>query len=132
MEPLEGIAAADELLGRPFPLPTAPLPLARWVEVQAIGDASVEVEWNLDDSRDGSPGRLALLVSLEEVVTQLSESIGEPMGPVVLRGAPLEEAQGSLKPVAELLWEADGLFFRLTAQGPWEREQLLMLAASIR
>lgn len=131
MEPLEGIAAADALLGRPFPLPTAPLPLTRWTEVQALGDA-VEVEWNLDDSRAGAPGRLALLVSAEAVATQLPESAVSVKGPVTIRSAPLDGAQESLRPVRELLWEADGLHLRLTAQGPWERETLLMLAASVR
>ena len=131
MEPLEGIAAADALLGRPFPLPTVPLPLTRWSEVQAIGDA-VEVEWNLDDTREGEPGRLALLVSAEPVETQLPESSVDAVGPIALRTAPLAEAQDSLRPVSELLWEADGLYLRLTAQGPWEREALLMLAASVR
>ena len=130
MEPLEGIAAADALLGRPFPLPTAPLPLTRWTEVQAIGEA-VEVEWNLDDSRAGAPGRLALLVSSRVVHTQLSESPVSVQGPVALRTAPLPEAQESLRPVTELLWQADGLHLRLTAQGPWERETLLMLAAGV-
>ena len=131
MEPLEGIAAADALLGRPFPLPTAPLPLTRWTEVQAVGDA-VEVEWNLDDTREGAPGRLALLVSTGGVETQLPESPAEEKGPVAVRTAPLPEAQESLRPVTELLWEADGLHLRLTAQGPWEREVLLMLAAGVR
>ena len=42
-EPLEGIAAADALLGRAFPLPTAPLPLARWVDVVQVGEHGVEV-----------------------------------------------------------------------------------------
>ena len=130
VEPLEGIAAADALLGQPFPLPTAPLPLTRWTEVQALGDA-VEVEWNLDDSREGSPGRLALVVSSEEVETQLPESAVEAKGPVAIRCAPLEEAQESLRPVTELLWAAGELHLRLTAQGPWEREVLLMLAASV-
>jgi hypothetical protein len=131
VEPLEGIAAADDLLGRPVPLPTAPLPLTRWTEVQAVGDG-VEVEWNLDDSRAGAPGRLALLVSEGAVATQLPESAVTTKGPVTLRTAALEEAQESLRPVTELLWEADELHFRLTAQGPWEREELLMLAASVR
>jgi len=131
VEPLEGIAAADALLGRPFPLPTAPLPLTRWTEVQALGEA-VEVEWNLDDSRAGAPGRLALLVSAEAVATQLPESAVSVKGPVTIRSAPLDGAQESLRPVRELLWEADGLHLRLTAQGPWERETLLMLAASVR
>ena len=131
MEPLEGIAAADALLGRPFPLPTAPLPLTRWTEVQAIGDA-VEVEWNLDDSRAGAPGRLALLVSVHSVDTQLPESAVASRGPVALRTASLPEAQESLRPVTELLWEAEDLHLRLTAQGPWEHETLLMLAAGVR
>jgi len=131
VEPLDGISAADALLGRPFPLPTAPLPLTRWTEVQALGEA-VEVEWNLDDSRPGAPGRLALLVSVEAVATQLPESAVSVKGPVTIRSAPLDGAQESLRPVRELLWEADGLHLRLTAQGPWERETLLMLAASVR
>lgn len=131
MEPLEGIAAADARLGRPFPLPALPLPLTRWTEVQALGDA-VEVAWNLDDSRDGAPGRLALLVSAATVVTQLPESAVSVRGPVTIRGAPLDGAQESLRPVSELSWEAEGLHLRLTAQGPWERETLLMLAASVR
>jgi hypothetical protein len=131
VEPLEGIAAADALLGRPVPLPTAPLPLTRWTEVQAIGDA-VEVEWNLDDSREAAPGRLALLVSTDPVETQLPESPVVAHGPVALRTAPLQEAQESLRPVTELLWQDGELHLRLTAQGPWERETLLMLAASVR
>ena len=58
-EPLDGIAGADALLGRPFPLPSATLPLARWVDVSPIGEGA-EVVWSLDDSRPGAPGRLAL------------------------------------------------------------------------
>jgi len=131
VEPLEGIAAADALLGRRFPLPSEPLPLTRWTEVQAIGDG-VEIEWNLDDSRAGSPGRLALLGSAQPVDTQLLERPASVHGPVELRSAPLAEAQPSLRPVTELRWQADGLHLRLTAQGPWERERLLMLAASVR
>ncbi len=131
VEPLEGIARADELLGRAVPLPTVPLPLTRWTEVQAVGDA-VEVEWNLDDSREDAPGRLALLVSPEAVATQLPESPVVTKGPVAIRTADLAEAQESLRPVTELLWEDHGLHLRLTAQGPWERETLLMLAASVR
>ena len=64
-EPLEGIAAADALLGRPFPLPSAPLPLARWVDVVQVAEHGVEVAWNLDDTRAGAPGRLALYAGLE-------------------------------------------------------------------
>jgi len=131
MEPLEGIAAADARLGRPFPLPALPVPLTRWTEVRALVDA-VEVAWNLDDSRDGAPGRLALLVSAATVATQLPESAVSVKGSVTIRSTPLDGAQKSLRPVSELLWEADGLHLRLTAQGPWERETLLMLAASVR
>jgi hypothetical protein len=59
-EPLEGIAEADAVLGRPFPLPSAALPLARWVDVVQVAERGVEVAWNLDDTRPGAPGRLAL------------------------------------------------------------------------
>lgn len=131
MEPLEGIAAADARLGRAFPLPTAPLPLTRWTEVQALDDA-VEVEWNLDDSRAGAPGRLALMVSEQIIHTQLSECPVSVHGSVALRSALLAEAQDGLRPVTELLWQTDGLHLRLTAQGPWERETLLSIAASVR
>ena len=43
-EPLEGIAAADALLGRPFPLPEAPLPLARWVDVVQVAEHGVSFD----------------------------------------------------------------------------------------
>jgi hypothetical protein len=59
-EPLEGIAAADARLGRPVALPATALPLTRWTEVRALADEGVEIEWNLDDSRAGAPGRLEL------------------------------------------------------------------------
>ena len=58
-EALDGIATADARLGRPFPLPTIALPLARWVEIE-LTEAGAEVAWNLDDTRAGAPGRLAL------------------------------------------------------------------------
>ena len=64
-EPLEGIAGADAVLGRPFPLPSAALPLARWVDVVQVAERGVEVAWNLDDTRAGAPGRLALYAGLE-------------------------------------------------------------------
>lgn len=131
MDVLESLAAADALLGQPFPLPTAPLPLTRWTEVHAIGDA-VEVEWNLDDSREGAPGRLALLVSATSVATQLPESAVSTRGPVAMRTAPLDEAQPSLRPVTELLWRAGEYHLRLTGQGPWKPEALLLLASSVR
>jgi hypothetical protein len=130
VEPLEGIAAADAHLGRRVPLPTAALPLARWVEVTAQGPGAVEVEWNLDDTRRG-PGRLALLVSSAPAPTQLPDAAPRPAGDAVLREAPLEEAQESLRPVRELSWEQDGLYLRLTGQGAWSAEELIAVAASV-
>jgi hypothetical protein len=132
-EPLPGIAEADALLGRPFPLPGAPLPLARWVEVTRVGERGAEVSWNLDDSRPGSPGRLALYAGPQPPPAHELAGAGAPelRGGVRWRSAPLEEAQPSLRPVLELSWEAGGLHLRLTAQGPWEPEALATLAASV-
>jgi hypothetical protein len=130
VEPLEGIAAADAHLGRSVPRPAVALPLARWIEVSAHGPGAVEVEWNLDDTR-GGPGRLALFVSVVPAPTQLPDAGPRPAGDTVLREAQLEEAQPSLRPVKELSWELDGLYLRLTAQGPWEEQQLLTIAASV-
>jgi len=48
MDDWTGITDADRHLGRPVPLPSAVLPLVRWVEVHPAGDGAVEVEWNLD------------------------------------------------------------------------------------
>ena len=59
VDQIEGIAGADLVLGRPFPLPALALPLARWTAVAALG-GGVEIEWNLDDTRPGTPGRVAL------------------------------------------------------------------------
>jgi hypothetical protein len=130
VEPLEGIAAADAHLGRSVPLPTIVLPLARWVEVTAQGPGAVEVEWNLDDSR-GGPGRLALFVSTAPAPTQLPDAGPHPAGGGVLREAPLEEAQESLRPVRELSWEQDGLYLRLTGQGAWSTDELIAVATSV-
>jgi hypothetical protein len=130
VEPLEGIAAADAHLGRQVPLPGVALPLARWVEVTAQGPGAVEIEWNLDDTR-GGPGRLALFVSAAPAPTQLPDAGPRPAGGGVLREAPLEEAQESLRPVRELSWEQDGLYLRLTGQGGWSAEQLVAVAASV-
>jgi hypothetical protein len=128
-EPLEGIAAADVHLGRPVPLPTLPLPLVRWVEVTATGPGSVEVEWNLDDTRGGS-GRLALWVGATAPPDRgLPEP--EPLGAYAHRYAPLEEAQPSLRPVHELAWRLEELWLRLTAQGPWEVGDLVRIADSV-
>ena len=50
---------------------------------------------------------------------------------IAVRTAALGEAQPSLRPVTELVWERDGLYLRLTAQGPWEIDALLALARSV-
>jgi hypothetical protein len=130
VEPLEGIAAADAHLGRRVPLPQLALPLTRWVEVTAQGPGAVEVEWNLDDTR-GGPGRLALFVSTAPAPTQLPDAGPQPVGEYVMREAPLDEAQESLRPVRELSWEFDGLYLRLTGQGPWQDAELVAVAGSV-
>jgi hypothetical protein len=132
-EPLEGIAAADALLGRAFPLPAAPLPLARWVDVVQVGERGVEVAWNLDDTREQAPGRLALYAGLEAPPERELPGAGEAReeDAIAVRTAALPEAQASLRPVTELCWQRDGLHLRLTAQGPWEIDALLELARSV-
>ena len=129
-EPLEGIAAADEHLGRTVPLPSAPLPLARWVEVVTCGPAAVQVEWNLDATRPGSPGRLTLYAGL---VAPPERGLLEaaPAGRYAHRSAPLEAADAVLRPVQELAWEDGGLHLRLTGQGPWRLMALVVIADSI-
>jgi hypothetical protein len=132
-EPLEGIAQADALLGRPFPLPAAALPLCRWVDVAGVGEHGAEVAWNLDDTRPGSPGRVALYAGAAPAPAHEladAEDRGVHDG-VAVRSAPLPEAQESLRPVTELTWQAHGLHLRLTAQGPWALEALLAMAASV-
>jgi hypothetical protein len=134
---LDGIAEADAHLGRPVPLPAAPLPLARWTRVSALSDDGVEVEWNFDDSRLGAPGRLALYVGFAPAPDRAwpgddpprEVAVGEAPG--MWREAPLLEAQESLRPAVELTWHAHGWDLRLTAQGPWEPAGLLAIAASI-
>jgi hypothetical protein len=132
-EPLEGIAQADALLGRPFPLPSAALPLARWVDVVQVAERGVEVAWNLDDTREQAPGRLALYAGLEAPPERELPGAGDAReeGAIAVRTAALPEAQASLRPVTELRWQRDGLHLRLTAQGPWETDALLALARSV-
>jgi hypothetical protein len=134
MEPLEGIAEADAHLGRPVPLPHVALPLTRWVDVHAVGERAVEVAWNLDDSRAGDPGRVALYAGAQPPPARELPEASEPepvADGVVHREAPLAEAQPSLKPVHELSWQRDGLHLRLTAQGPWNLAVLLAIAQSV-
>ena len=133
-EPLEGIAQADALLGRPFPLPAVALPLCRWVDVARVGERGAEVAWNLDDTRPGSPGRVALYAG---PVPPPAHDLGPATvhdgvhDGVAVRSAPLAEAQESLRPVTELTWQAHGLHLRLTAQGPWSLQALLAMAGSV-
>jgi hypothetical protein len=130
-EPLEGIGVADAHLGRAVPLPSAPLPLARWIEVVASGPGAVQVEWNLDATRAGAPGRLTLYAGLH---APAERGLPEPSahGRYAHRVAPLDEAEPELRPVRELAWEQDGLHLRLTGQGPWTLGQLVALADSTR
>jgi hypothetical protein len=132
-EALDGIAGADELLGRPFPLPSVPVPLCRWVDVIQVATQGVEVAWNLDDTREGAPGRLALYAGTEPPEDRELPNASAPThhNAIVIRTAPLPEAEPSLRPVTELTWQHDGLHLRLTAQGPWDLDALLALADSI-
>jgi hypothetical protein len=133
-QPLEGIAEADAHLGRPVPLPRVELPLARWVEVTAVGPAAVEVAWNLDDTRADQPGRVALYAGTAPPPARELPGATPPApvaDGVLHREAPLPEAQPSLRPVHELVWQLDGLHLRLTAQGPWALAALVTIAQSV-
>lgn len=129
-EALDGIGAADEHLGRRVPLPAAPLPLTRWVEVVASGAGAVQVEWNLDVSRPESPGRLTLYAGLRPP-PERGLPAAKASGRYAYRTAPLPEAAPEFRPVQELAWEADGLHLRLTGQGPWVLTELVALADSV-
>jgi hypothetical protein len=129
MEPLGGIAEADGLLGRAFPLPAAVLPLARWTDVVAVGGGA-EVQWNFDDSRAGAPGRLALYAGREPAPPQL-DAAAEMLQEFEVRAVPLPGAEPSLRPVFELRWATGGLHLRLTAQGPWRQSDVVALARSV-
>jgi hypothetical protein len=137
MDDLDGIAAADAHLGRPVPLPGAPLPLTRWSQVHAVSPDGVEIAWNLDDSRAGAPGRLALYVGFAPPPHRAWPGDGAARDVVVgeatgaWREAELLEAEPSLRPAIELSWRAHGLHLRLTAQGPWEPARLVEIASSI-
>jgi hypothetical protein len=132
-EPLAGIADADAILQRPFPLPSLPAPLPRWVDVVQTAEQGVEVAWNLDDTRANTPGRLALYAGLDPPPARELDDAAptEERDGITIRTAPLPEADPSLRPVTELTWQHDGLHLRLTAQGPWALDALLALADSI-
>lgn len=135
-DPLDGIAGADAILGRLFPLPAAALPLTRWVDVSPVGTGA-EVAWSLDDSRAGSPGRLALYAgpvpapARESMDCAPEQEVQVGDHAALLRELPLPEAQESLRPVREISWVTGDLALRLTAQGPWLLADLLAIAASI-
>jgi hypothetical protein len=135
MEEWTGIADADRHLGRRMPLPSAVLPLVRWVEVRPLSAGAVEVEWNLDDTRPGARGRLALYAGHEPPEERVWDvaTADVDLGGVEAehRELPLDEAQPPLRPAHELRWQADGLHLRLTAQGPWDLDELLAIGASI-
>jgi hypothetical protein len=132
-EPLAGIADADAVLGRSFPLPAGPVPLARWVDVVQVAERGVEVAWNLDDTRPGSPGRLALYAGIDPPPERELPEAGatEERDGVAVRSAPLAEAEPSLRPVIELSWQREDLHLRLTGQGAWDLDALLALARSL-
>ena len=129
-EVLEGIGAADEHLGRPVPLPRAPVPLVRWVEVVACGPGAVEVEWNLDATRPDAPGRLTLYAGVRPP-PERGLPAPTATGRYAYRRAPLAEAAPELRPVQELAWQEEGLHLRLTGQGPWELAELVALADAV-
>lgn len=129
-ESLDGIGAADAHLGRAVPLPAVPIPLARWVEVVTAGEQAVQVEWNLDATRPGAPGRLTLFAG-HSPPPDRGLPAPEALGRYEHRTAPLTDAEPELRPVTELAWEHDGLYLRLTGQGPWELVELMALAESI-
>lgn len=134
MDQLAGIAEADAHLGRPMPLPRVVLPLPRWVEVCAVAPHAIEISWNLDDSRAGHPGRVALYAGADPPPAHELNGATAPAtvaDGILHREAPLTEAQPSLRPVHELCWQRDGLHLRLTAQGPWDLSALLAIVASV-
>jgi len=130
MDALDGIAAADALLGRPFPLPSQPLPLVRWTEVHREG-GGVQIDWNLDDTRPNSPGRVCLYAGPDPGPDHLPGVPWVRDGAMEVRRAPLPEAQPSLRPVVELRWCLGDLHLRLTGQGPWPEAELRAIAASV-
>jgi hypothetical protein len=129
-EPLDGIGAADEHLGRPVPLPAVALPLTRWVEVISSGPRAVQIEWNFDVSRPDSPGRMTLYAGLEPP-PERGLPQPTPAGRYTYRNAPLAEAAPEFRPVQELAWEHEGLHLRLTGQGPWVMSELVAVADSV-
>jgi hypothetical protein len=136
MEEWQGIADADAHLGRPMPLPSVPLPLARWIDVRPAGVRGVEVAWNLDDTRPASPGRLTLYAgedaSPEPPWDVPADAVDVGGTPAEHRMLALDEADASLRPAHELRWRDGGLHLRLIGQGPWNMADLVHIAESVR
>ena len=136
MEEPPRIADADAALGRAFPLPQAQLPLARWVDV-TLHEGGAEIAWALDDSRAGTPGRIALFAGTKPAPARDFPQDAKASTTTIdgrqatVRSAPLAEAEPSLRPVTELSWSGGDLHLRLTAQGAWTLDQLVAIAASI-
>lgn len=130
-----GIADADAHLGRPFPLPTVALPLARWVDVRPAGAQGAEVAWNLDDTRPGTPGRLALYAGTApppEPAWDAPAAHADVGGLAAeLRTLALAGADPSLRPAHELRWRDGDLHLRLIGQGPWAVDALVSVARSL-
>ena len=137
MEEWSGIADADRHLGQRFPLPSVPLPFVTWTVVRPVSADAAEVEWNLDITREGARGRLALYAGRSAPDERPWDVAVEPVAVGETEGehrtVPLEEAdEPALRPAHELRWNAGELHLRLTAQGPWELGELLAIGASLR
>ena len=105
--------------GAAVPLPAAPLPLARWVEVVAErrGRGAGRVE-----PRRLAAGRPGPADALRR---PRGAARARPAGADAGAATPIAtrrwtRPRPSLRPVQELAWEHDGLHLRLTGQGPWE------------
>ena len=136
MEEWTGIADADRHLGRRFPLPSVALPLVTWTVVRPVSAAAAEVEWNLDITRDGSRGRLALYAGHDAPEERPWNVAPAPVAVGAAtaehREIPLEQAEEpALRPAHELRWTAGELHLRLTAQGPWQLDELRAIGASL-
>jgi hypothetical protein len=136
MEEWSGIADADRHLGRRFPLPTVALPFVTWTVVRPVSPGAAEVEWNLDITREGARGRLALYAghaAPEERPWDVPADAVDVAGQAAEhRTIALEQAEEpALRPAHELRWQAGDLHLRLTAQGPWELGELLAIGASL-
>ncbi len=91
---------------------------------------AVQVEWNLDVTRPGAPGRLTLYAG-HAPPPERGLPAPTPAGPLRVPPRAAGRGRAGAAPVQELAWEHDGLYLRLTGQGPWELDELVALADSI-